>query len=125
MYCNSCNGVGTIVCADCNGRGRVVRYIELQSEFENYQLVDIIAHGGLTKEYLNLLTGKLIYQYVEGDEWEMIVWILIPLIPCLLISLNSYTSSLEFKDTVWRREILSVTLRLPMPSAISFNKLEV
>ena len=71
--CTSCNGVGTIVCEECSGRGQVVRYIELRSEFENYQIVDIIARGGLTKEYLNMLTGKLIYQYVyeKGMKNEM------------------------------------------------------
>ena len=62
VYCASCNGVGTMICNRCNGVGHVIRYIELQSEFENYEVMDVVARGGLTKEYLGLLTGKVVYQ---------------------------------------------------------------
>lgn len=51
-----------MICDRCKGVGHVVRYIELQSEFENYEVMDAVARGGLTKEYLGLLTGKVVYQ---------------------------------------------------------------
>ena len=48
----------------CNGRGAVLRWIDVMAEFKTHSIVNVIERGGLNKEYLKLLEGRQMYKWV-------------------------------------------------------------
>ena len=78
-----CQGLGNIACETCQGRGQVKAYLEVTSEIRVEESKDIVEAGGMRREYLQLLNGEIVYQYVFASL-------------CFI--------RLERKDRVWRRE---------------------
>lgn len=61
--CGTCQGLGNTACPDCSGRGHVKAYLEVTAEIRTEESKEVVEAGGLTREYLQLLQGEVVYQY--------------------------------------------------------------
>lgn len=66
--CEACQGAKSILCANCSGTGKVVRYREIARRFDLSAQTRIVGNSPIPERRLTMASGELVYSTESQDD---------------------------------------------------------